>query len=157
MKLPAACFGETLFWRKKRETSDLGKHDVEYNEGTFLGMSGTLAEIVLGTPKGIVRARDVRVITESAIRWNADFVLRCTMSFEQYIDPSEQLPERIVNAPSAVVHDGLPEMPEVFCEVTEDEIGATGPQHPQVHRWVSQMCASTTRGRRAHLKPHSRV
>ena len=111
MKLPVASFGETLLWRKKRETLDLGKHDVEYTEGIFLGMSGTSAEIVLGTPKGIVRARD---ITEPAVRWNADFVLRCTVSIEQYIDPSEQLPERIIHAPSAVVHDGLPEMPEVL-------------------------------------------
>ena len=114
MKLPVASFGETLLWRKKRETSDLGKHDVEYTEGIFLGMSGTSAEIVLGTPKGIVRARDVRVITEPAVRWNADFVLSCTMSFEQYIDPSEQLPERIIHAPSAVVHDGLQSCPKFW-------------------------------------------
>ena len=113
MKLLVACFGETMLWRRKRETSDLGKHDPEYTEGIFLGMSGTSAEIVLGTPKGIVRARDVRVIADKEVRWNADFVLRCTTSFEQYIDPSQQNPDRIVADPSVVVHDELPDMPEV--------------------------------------------
>ena len=116
MKLPVAIFGETLLWRRKRETSELGKHDPEYTEGIFLGMSGTSAEIVLGTPKGIVRARDVRIISDPAVRWNAGFVLRCTTAFEQYIDPSQQIPDKITTEPSPVVTDGLPEMPEVTAK-----------------------------------------
>ena len=100
-------------WRQKRETSELGKHDPEYTEGIFLGMSGTSSEIALGTPKEIVRARDVQIISGPAVRWNAEFILRCTTSFEQYIDPSQQIPDRIVTDPSPVVRDGLPEMPEV--------------------------------------------
>ena len=54
MKLPLPCFGETLLWRQKRSTSNLGKHDSEWTEGVFLGMSGTSAELVLGTKVGIV-------------------------------------------------------------------------------------------------------
>ena len=34
-------------------------------------------------------------------------------SFEQYIDPSQQLRDRIVTAPSVVVEGELPPMPEV--------------------------------------------
>ena len=93
MKLPVACFGETLLWRQKRATTDLGKHDPEYVEGIFLGMSGTSAEIMIGTPTGIKRTRDIRVIADDDIRWSAEFVLKCNTSFEQYIDPSQQLPD----------------------------------------------------------------
>ena len=105
-----------MLWRRKRETSELGKHDPEYTEGIFLGMSGTSAEIVLGTPKGIVRARDVRIISDPAVRWNAGFVLRCTTAFEQYIDPSQQIPDKIITERSPVFTDGLPEMPEVTAK-----------------------------------------
>ena len=80
-----------------------------------------------------MRARDVRDITEPAVRWNADFVLSCTMSFEQYIDPSEQLPERIIHAPSAVVHDGLPEMPEVVVRSRRMRLG---PQDFKTHGYT---------------------
>ena len=39
-KLPVACFGETVLWRKKRTIADLSNHDVEYSEGVLVGMSG---------------------------------------------------------------------------------------------------------------------
>ena len=67
----------------------------------------------MGTPSGVVRARDVGVISDPEVRLNLAFVLNCTKAFEQCVDPSEQLPERIVTSPTAVVHDGFPEMPEI--------------------------------------------
>ena len=104
MKLPIACFGETLLWRRRRVASELGKHDVEYTEGIFLGMSGTSAELVIGTPRGIVRTKDVRVLSDHGARWNSEFVLKCNASFEQYIDPSQELPERIIGEPAQRSH-----------------------------------------------------
>ena len=76
-------------------------------------MSGTSAEIVLGTPKEVVRTRDVRVIPDPEDRWNPVSLLNCTTAFVQCVGPREQLPGRIVTSPSAVVHDRLPEMPEI--------------------------------------------
>ena len=99
----------------------------------------------MGTPKGTVCARDVRVISEPDVRWNADFVLWCTMSFEPYIDPSEQLPEIIVKAPSAVVHDGLPEMPEAVVKSRRMRLG---PQDLNTHRYTGgcPRCVHLRRG-----------
>ena len=51
-KLPVACFGGTVLWRKNRETAEPNKHDVEYVEGLFLGISGMSTELVIGTPGG---------------------------------------------------------------------------------------------------------
>ena len=62
-KLPVACFGETVLWTKKRTTAELNNHDVEYSEGVFLGMSSMGSELVIGTPGGVVRTRDIRVLS----------------------------------------------------------------------------------------------
>ena len=77
-------------------------------------MSDTSAEIVLGTPKGFVRAQDICVISDPEVKWSLGFVLNCATSFEQYFDPSEQLPEGIVTSHSAVVHGGLPR-----CQISQ--------------------------------------
>ena len=37
----------------------LDKHDVEYSEGVFLGMSGMGSEIFFGTPEGGIRTREI--------------------------------------------------------------------------------------------------
>ena len=58
-KLPVACFGKTVLWRKKRTTADLNKHDVEYSDGVFLGISGMSAELLVGTPRAVFRIQDV--------------------------------------------------------------------------------------------------
>ena len=91
-KLPVACLGETVLWRKKRTIADLNKHDVEYSEGVFLGTSGMSSEFVLGTPQGVVRSRDVRVLADDGSRWNLKLVMQFGTPFEQYVDPTEQLP-----------------------------------------------------------------
>ena len=76
-------------------------------------MSGTSAELVIGTKVGIVRTKDVRILSEQAPRWNSDFVLGFNTAFEQYVDPLQILPERIVGAPANVEMGDLPLMPEV--------------------------------------------
>ena len=91
-KLPVACFGETVLWRKKRTIADPNKHDVEYSEGVFLGMSAMSSDVVLGTPQGEVRSRDVRGLADDGSRWNLKFVMQFGTPFEQYVDPTEQLP-----------------------------------------------------------------
>ena len=58
-KLPVACFGETVLWRQRSTTAELNKHDVEYSEGVFLGICGISTELLVGTPKGVFRTRDV--------------------------------------------------------------------------------------------------
>ena len=68
-KLPVACFGETVLWRKKRTIAELTGRDVEYSEGVFLGMSGVSSEFVLGTPQGVVKSRDVRVLADDVLRY----------------------------------------------------------------------------------------
>ena len=79
-------------------------------------MSGTSAELVLGTKEGIVRTKDVRMLSEQASRWNSDFVLGFNTAFEQYVDPQQVLPERIVGAPANVEVGDLPLMPEVTAK-----------------------------------------
>ena len=67
-KVPVACFGETVLWRKKRTLAELNKHDSEYSEGIFLGLSGTSTELVIGTSEGIVRTRDIRMLSDNGSR-----------------------------------------------------------------------------------------
>ena len=94
-KLPVACFGETVLWRKKRTMAELNKYDVEYREGIFLGMSGMGSELIIGTPEGVMRTRDIRTLADERSRWNGPGALRLDTRFEQYVDPSEQLPDKI--------------------------------------------------------------
>ena len=50
-KLAVACFGETVPWRQKRTTAKLNKHDVEYSEGIFFGISGMSTELLVGAAR----------------------------------------------------------------------------------------------------------
>ena len=78
-----------MLWRKKRTTVDLNKHDVDYSEGIFLGISGMSTELLVSTPRGVFRTRDVRALSDNSAKWNCDFVTRFNTPFEKYIDPSE--------------------------------------------------------------------
>ena len=75
-KLPVACFGETVLWRKKRTIADPSNSDVEYSEGIFLGMGGMPSEFVLGTPQGVATPRDVRVLADDGSCWNLKSVMQ---------------------------------------------------------------------------------
>ena len=79
-------------------------------------MSGTSAELILGTKGGVVRTKDVRMLSEQESRRNSDFVLGFNIAFEQYVDPQQTLPERIVGAPANVEIGDLPLMPEVTAK-----------------------------------------
>ena len=68
-------------------------------------------ELVIGTPGGVVRARDVRVLSDPKSWWNGDFLFEFNTPSEQYIEPSEQFPYRVQIETGIVAHDELP--PEV--------------------------------------------
>ena len=89
-------------WRKRRANSDLGKHDPEYSEGIFLGMSGMGSELLIGTPEGVFRSRDVRALAMHEAKWNGKFMLQFNTSFEQYVDPEITSPDSIIIQPSVV-------------------------------------------------------
>ena len=112
-KLPVACFGETVLWRKKRTIAELNKHDVEYSEGVFLGMSGMGSELVVGTPEGVFRTRDMRILSDHDARWNSEFLLKFNTSFEQYVDPAQSTPDYIAIEPGVIAHDVLPQDVEI--------------------------------------------
>ena len=87
----------------------MGKHDSEYSEGIFLGISGMSTELLVGTPRGVFRTRDVRALSDAPAKWNCEFVLKFNTPFENYVDPSEQLPDRVIIEPGVVAHGELPQ------------------------------------------------
>lgn len=100
-KLPVACSGETVLWRQRRANSELGKHDAEYSEGIFLGIGGMSTELLVGTPRGVFRTRDVHALSDTPAKWNREFVLKFNTPLKNYVDPSEQLPDQVVIEPSS--------------------------------------------------------
>ena len=79
-------------------------------------MRETSAELVLGTKEGIVRTKDVRMLSDQEARWNSDFVFCFGTAIEQYVDPQHMLPERIIGAPANVEVGELPLMPAVTAK-----------------------------------------
>ena len=116
-KLPVACFGETVLWRQRRNNSELGKHHSEYSEGIFLGIGGMSTELLVGTPRGVFRTRDVRALSDTPAKWNCEFVLKFNTPFENYVDPSEQLPDRVIIEPGVIAHGELPPDVETYTAV----------------------------------------
>ena len=94
-KTPVTCFGEKLLWRRRRSPAALNKHDSEWTEGVFVGVSGSSNEVLVSTPDGIVRCRDVRRLVEKD-RWDKDFLMKCDMGFEEYLNPTREAREPIV-------------------------------------------------------------
>ena len=47
-------------------------------------------------------------MSDQAAKWNKKCVLRFNTPFEQFIDPSEQLPDRVIVKLGIVAHDILP-------------------------------------------------
>ena len=82
------CFGEKLLWRRKRSPAALNKHDSEWTEGVFVGLTGSSNEVLVSTPDGIVKCRDVRRLVEKD-RWDKEFVMKCSMGFEEYVNPTQ--------------------------------------------------------------------
>ena len=88
-----------MHWRQKRTIAELNKHDVEYSEGIFLGISGMSTDLLVGTPRGVFRTRDVRALSNTPAKWNCEFVMKVNTPFEKYIDLSEQLPDQVIISP----------------------------------------------------------
>ena len=103
-KWPEETYYETVLWRQRRNIAELGKHDVEYTEGIFLGISGMSTELLVGTPKGVFWTRDVRALSDTPARWNREFVMKSNTPFQKYVDPSEQLPDQVIIEPGNIAH-----------------------------------------------------
>ena len=48
------------------------------------------SELLLGTREGVVKSRDIRVLSDEKARWNYDFVMEFETHVQQYINPSER-------------------------------------------------------------------
>ena len=131
-KLPVACFGETVLWRQRRNNSELGNHGSEYSEGIFLGIGGMSTELLVGTPKGVFRTRDVRALSDTPAKWNREFVLKFNTPFENYVDPSEQLPDQVIIEPGVIAHGELPPDVETHGGATYEAV-ARGLHSPRLH------------------------
>ena len=65
-------------------------------------------ELLPGMPKGVLRSRDASIFPGRGFKWSSDFVLQIDNTFEQYGDPSGELPERICIEPGVVAYDEMP-------------------------------------------------
>ena len=92
-------------------TAESNKRDAVYSQVLFLGISGMPTELIIGTPGGVARTRDVRILSGPESKLNSEFLLKFNSSFDQYIDPSEQFPDRVQIQTGVIAHDELP--PEV--------------------------------------------
>ena len=61
--------------------------------------------MAVGTPEGVFRTRDMRVLSDHGARWNSDFLMMFGMSFQQYVDPSQTMPDKIAIEPGVIAHD----------------------------------------------------
>ena len=96
MKTPISCFGEAVLWRRRRSAGNLNKHDSEWADGVYLGVSGLSTGALIGTANGVVRTADFRMSTEG--RWNKKLIDDMQTSFEEYVNPS------VVEAEPVVIH-----------------------------------------------------
>ena len=96
-----------MHWRWPRAKSGAGKYDSEWHEGIFLGVSG--AEVVIGTPFGIRRSRDVRRVAGDD-SWSKEMITQCTVSFCEYMCP-EDGPQTTFEIP--VMHREADDVPDV--------------------------------------------
>ena len=61
MKCQLAMFGESVLWRAKRHSGNLNKHDPEWHDAVYLGISGVarcglaLENLSSGEPSGTMR------------------------------------------------------------------------------------------------------
>ena len=73
----------------------MNKHDSEWAEGILVGLPGISNEILVSTPEGVVKCRDIRQMVKCE-RWDAQYVLKCNTNFEQYVDPEVVKSEPVV-------------------------------------------------------------
>ena len=86
-------------------------------------MIGLFTEILIGTPRVVVRARDVRSLSEPEAKWNSKLVLESITAFEQHVGTSVKHPERFTIESGIVAHYDLP--PEVAVTTTRERMRFT--------------------------------
>ena len=64
-------FGEGVLWKRKRGGGPLGKLTCMWEDGVFLGVKGSTAELIVGDRRGIFLTRTMRRKPEEE-RWSAD-------------------------------------------------------------------------------------
>ena len=47
-------------------------------------------------------------MSDTAAKWNNEFVMEFNTPLEQYVDPSVQLPDQVIIEPGVIAHDVLP-------------------------------------------------
>ena len=92
MRTAIACFGEKVWFRRRRVDAGQGKAAPEYIGGIYLGMAGYGVEHLIGTESGVETTRDIRRLCEGE-QWDVAMVHSVGMSFEKYFDSSVEDPE----------------------------------------------------------------
>ena len=59
-KIQGLEFGEGVLWKRKREGGPLGKLTCMWGDGVFLGVKGSIGEMIVGDSKGVWVTRTVR-------------------------------------------------------------------------------------------------
>ena len=75
--------GQHVLWRLPRKKSGAGKLDSEWNDGIFLGLAGTSSEAYIGTPEGVVKANDFRLVSHSL--FSVDDLTNFKTSIREYV------------------------------------------------------------------------
>ena len=107
-KTPIACFGEHILYHKKRNIAGLNKAESEWYDGIYLGMSGSSSYILVGTPQGIERTTSFRRQPEGT-QWSRKLVDSINTTLEQYVDPTDADPDRVVELPMPIPFARLPD------------------------------------------------
>ena len=77
-------FGQHVLWRLPRKKSGAGKFDSEWNDGIVLGLAGASSEAYIGTPEGVVKANDFRLVSDSP--YSVDDLTNFKTSTREYVE-----------------------------------------------------------------------
>ena len=67
-------FGECVMYLKSG-TKGRDKFEYRWEHGVWLGVRDESGEIIVGTPDGVVKARDFKCLGSSAERWNSESIM----------------------------------------------------------------------------------
>ena len=77
-------FGQHVLWRLPHKKSGAGKFDSEWNDGNFFCLAGTSSEAYTGTPEGVVKANDYRLVSDSP--YSVDDLTNFKTSMREYVE-----------------------------------------------------------------------
>ena len=83
-KMMVVSFGQHVLWRLPRKKSGAGKLDSEWLDGIFLGMAGTSNEAYIGTPTGVEKANDFRLVVDEP--YSPDDLRNFSTSIKEYVE-----------------------------------------------------------------------